>query len=289
MRLFAFFFVLFFSTLPSPVKAQTPPTKLATNTDTTIAEIPCAQVLQTYQDALAQIERWIAPRSTWQRNLSALRRVEKEFPSCFASRAGLSLIERRKKVELRSRQVVEQIKRKTNKNKANNDPNNTYGYRSAMEMNLKRGRFWWSVELGAYMHFYMPMGALNQLPQGIRPFNFTGFLLGGRWGFAGNGFLITGDLFYATGAESFMVQFGATFGYMFNPYFTLEAGTGLNVIGAQGLDSPGIHVPFEVGMTLRFNFRTTSLGLRLVNSIAYDLERNAFANSVRINLVVSSL
>ncbi len=287
MRFLAFPLFVFFLTVPLFAQAETP-TQPAT--DNAIAEIPCTQVLQTYQDALSQIERWLAPRSTWPRNLSALRRVEKEFPSCFASRSGLSLIERRKKVELRVRQDAEQKKLKKLPQKERDAKEAAkYGYRSAMEMNLKRSRFWWSVELGAYLHFYMPMGQINQLPQGIRPFNFTGFLLGGRWGYAGNGFLITGDLFYATGAESFMLQFGATFGYMFNPYFTLEAGTGLNVIGAQGLDSPGIHVPFEVGMTLRFNFRTTSLGVRFVNSLAYDIERNAFATSVRINLVVSSL
>ncbi|MCB9640756.1 MAG: hypothetical protein H6727_17815 [Myxococcales bacterium] len=258
--------------------------------DGQLPEIPCSTVLQNYQDSLSQIERWIAPRSTWKDHLIALRRVEKEFPSCFASRQGLSMIERRKKIDLRYQQTVLKDQRKKNGNlkKTKNSPK-SYGYRSSVEMNLKRSRFWWSVELGAFMHFYMPMGQLNQLPAGIRPFNFTGFLLGGRWGYAGNGFLITGDLFYATGAESFMVQFGATFGYMFNPYFTFEAGTGLNIIGAQGLDKPEIHIPLEIGFTLRFNFRTTSLGLRLVSGTAYDVDQNALATSVRVNLVVSSL
>jgi hypothetical protein len=250
-----------------------------------VMEIPCSTVLQTYHDTLVQLERGMAPRSTWMRNLGALRRFEQEFPVCFGSREGLGLIQRRRLVRQRIKAQFER-ERRLRARGGRPTPQAQESYANAQELQLRRGRFWWGVELGGYLHFYMPM-KLN--PPSVQPFSFGGFLLGGRWGYAGGGFLITGDLFYATGTESFMVQFGATLGYMFNKYFTLEISSGINIIGAQGLENPEILLPLEMGITLRLPFATTSMGLRIVNSFAYDLGRDAIANSIRFNLIISSL
>lgn len=155
-----------------------------------------------------------------------------------------------------------------------------YRYRRRKKVKQKgpvhrHDRFFWSTEVGYGMfHYTRYIGNIEP------PFHFNSFVIGGRWGYASKLFIFTGDIMYGFGGADglqdggFMGHLGVTFSYLPFAFLSADFGTGLQMVTSFDFNmlSPALLFPLEVGFTLRFPFKTISLGLRCVGSFSFGGE-----------------
>ncbi|HAA56984.1 MAG TPA: hypothetical protein DCE42_19615 [Myxococcales bacterium] len=159
--------------------------------------------------------------------------------------------------------------------------------RKSLRQNWRTNRFWWSIELGNFMHFFVPF---KENRPTHKAFDYNGFLIGGRWGYGGKNLIVTGDIIYAM-SDDMTLQLGITVGLPLRSFFIVEAGTGLTFIFADDFESGmSLHIPIDVGFTVRIPLKNISLGLRTVGSIAFSADQGGgVMMSLRVSLVLGMM